>query len=410
MKVSKQLFLDKFVLAPVILLLNVTIRFAGIIFKPRHNLQENFKTIVVCKYKGMGSIVQSSVLLQNLRMQYPSAKIVFVSTSANKALLDLYPFLDTQILLDDSGIGKLIKSFPSFWYKIAKLRPDIFYDLEIYSNFSSLMVGLSFAKNRVGFYLRSSHFKHGIYSHQLFFNTTAPIHQAYMQMFRLTGNNSKCNSLYGFDSIKNDFDAILQKYKVSKSSYILINPNASDLRIERRWPLENFKNLMQKILLHYPEYDIVIIGSKGEMQYADQLIDEANPKIKSVAGKTSLKELISLIASSKVMVTNDTGPMHLAFSTQTRTLALFGPSKPEQFDYFIKGKSIYKQVYCSPCVHEFQIPPCKGENVCMQKILVEEAFSELTTLLENEINFESKSKQFDYTLSNALPLGLVYRP
>ncbi len=67
------------------------------------------------------------------------------------------------------------------------MRPDVYIDLEIYSNFSTLVTLFSCSKNRISFYLRSSSFRMGIYTHMMFFNSEVQISEVYLQIARLFG-------------------------------------------------------------------------------------------------------------------------------------------------------------------------------------------------------------------------------
>ena len=94
----------------------------------------------------------------------------------------------------------------------------------------------------------------------------------------------------------------------------------------------------------------------------------------NTAGQLSIEELIALINKTELMITNDTGPMHLSFAANRPTIALFGPASPIQFGNHTAVDAIYKKVPCSPCVHNFIQPPCNGNNICMKQIEVAEVF------------------------------------
>ena len=73
-------------------------------------------------------------------------------------------------------------------------------------------------------------------------------------------------------------------------------------------------------------------------------------------------------------------------------------------------KTFYQPVYCSPCVHEFLTPPCKGKNVCMQTILYSEVFESAHHFLQNGYFEEKKQHAGDMTYkSTDLTLGVIKR-
>ncbi|MFY0673092.1 MAG: glycosyltransferase family 9 protein [Bacteroidia bacterium] len=363
MNTKTQLWIDKNLVKPFVSTTNILVRFVGFLLRLDHNLEKDFNTIAICKYKGLGSIVQASALLQSLRESCPKAKIVFVSTVGNAPLLKKMDCIDEIVLLNDRSAIKLIFSYPGFILKLISLRIGVFIDLEIYSNFSSLTTTLSMARNRLGFYLRASHYRMGIYTHMMYYNTRVPIMHTYLQMVRLLKAKTIVEKLYPLKS---------NESPLVDGQYIVINPNASDLRIERRWPLHNFKLLIEKLSFKYPEQKIVLVGAPNEAEYVSKLhsyFQESN--IINTAGKTSFDELIALIQNAELVITNDTGPMHLAAACGVKTVALFGPCSPDQYGAINNVIPVYQNLYCSPCVHEFDIPPCLGDNQCMKQIQVE---------------------------------------
>jgi ADP-heptose:LPS heptosyltransferase len=284
-----------------------------------------------------------------------------------------------------------------------KIRPEVYFDLEIYSDYSTLFTLFTLSINRIGFYLRSSSFRMGIYTHMMFFNQRISISQAYLQFALLIGCDIEDTALYPLA------DHIFSDKKIEKK-YIVINPNASELRLERRWEKDNFIELIRLILNNFQNFEILLIGNKSEYLYTEEISSAINDtRVKNTAGTLTIDELISIIANANIMVSNDTGPMHIAFCTNTPIICLFGPCSPEQYGLSENAHIIYKQVYCSPCVHDFIIPPCKGDNVCMKLISPDEVFTSLKQLLEGSSNINTIEKQkYIYKNGNNI-LGKVIR-
>jgi ADP-heptose:LPS heptosyltransferase len=364
MNTRRQIAIDKYIARPLAALLNIAVRIAGKILSIDHNLDKDFQTIAVCKFKGMGSIIQSTPLLKALRQKYPTATIIFVSTEANRALLEKIELIDEVVTVNDSSLSQLLSTNIRALSRLIRLRPGVYLDLEIYSNYSVIFTALSLSINRLGFYLRSSSFRMGIYTHMMYYNPAMPISRVYLQLGALLGCDTDHESLYPFSG------QIPQSLK--RGQYIVINPNASDLRLERRWNPERFVGIAKKLLELNPEWTLVFVGSKAERTYTEGIVGEINStRVINLAGRTSLEELIGCIDGARLMITNDTGPMHIAFATKTPVVCLFGPCSPAQYGVHEKAYIVYRKVYCSPCVHDFTIPPCKGNNTCMQ--LIEEA-------------------------------------
>lgn len=380
MKTKQQINLDRIVLGPLARLLNIVVRIVGKILKIDHSLDKNFKTIVVCKFKGMGSIIQSTPMLKVLRQKYPESEIIFVSTNANKSILEQISLVDKILTINDSSFYKLFLTTIKAIVFLIKKKPEVYIDLEIYSNFSTIFTTLTLSKNRIGFFLRSSSYKMGIYTHMMYFNPNKAISDVYLQIAVLLCRTQQKPELYNLYKKK------LDSLNSVNQPYIIINVNASDLREERKWDKDNYIKLISHITNKHTELKIILIGSKNEFDYTESIKTNFcnQQNVINYAGKTNVQELISLIANAACLVTNDTGPMHIAFSCKTPTVCLFGPCSPQQYGYIEKTSIIYKNVYCSPCVHEFIIPPCKGNNTCMKSIFVDEVIEAFEMILNKK--------------------------
>lgn len=386
MQTSLQRSLDKLFLWPIKWLINNTLRLSMKLSSEKNVAKDNIKTIAVFKYKGLGSIIQSTVLLQNIRANYPQAHLLYVSTKQNKGILSQIKTIDETILLDDGSLWNLIRNMPRFILMLRKKNITLGFDLELYANFSSIIFGLSRSRHRLGFYHKGQTPKKGIYTQVHFFDQQASVTNEYNKLFAYTNHTPHIQSLYAFNLELNDLQQTLASYKLDFHNYICVNVNASDLRIERRWPSTYYVELINKLMLQYPEYGIVLIGTQQEREYTEsiQLLTDSPNKIQVLAGKTNITALMHLLKGSKLLLTNDTGPMHMAAALKTPCVALFGPCHPVQYQSQIVGEILYQQMPCSPCVHLSVTPPCKGDNQCMKQINPNTVFGAVERVLKME--------------------------
>lgn len=365
---------------PLAYLVNATARILGFMLRIDHSLDREFKTIVVCKYAGLGSIIQSTPLIQTLRKNFPGSRLVFVSTKANGTLLKHIPEIDEMLLVSDKSLWQVAISSLQLLKQLWLLKPDLYIDLEFYSNYSGIIATLSKATNRLGFYNDDKHYRKGIYNYLVHFDANIPISETYLQFALLVNSEHIVKELKL--SLPEDIDEgpVLKKLGIEKQKYIVINPNASDLRLERRWPKEYFAEIIRSLLKDYPEYKIVLIGNRVESEYVKELLNliAPHPSLTDSSGKLDLPELILLINGASLMLTNDTGPMHMAYALNIKTISLFGPCSPQQYGQYTNGVTFYKQVHCSPCVHIHLVPPCHGNNICMKNIFVNEVILALS--------------------------------
>lgn len=159
---------------------------------------------------------------------------------------------------------------------------------------------------------------------------------------------------------------------------VLLNPNASDMLPLRRWPTERFVELAHNILRHHPDAVVVFTGAPAEAARADELVSMiGSSRAVSLAGRTSMRQLLTLYTLSQVLVTNDSGPAHFAAMTDVYTITMFGPETPKLYAPLNRhGTVVWAGLACSPCVNvlNHRFSPCRN-NVCMQVITVEQVCS-----------------------------------
>jgi ADP-heptose:LPS heptosyltransferase len=102
-----------------------------------------------------------------------------------------------------------------------------------------------------------------------------------------------------------------------------------------------------------------------------------SPRCFSLAGQTTLRQLMVLYGLADVLMTNDSGPAHFAALTTIHTVTLFGPESPHLFDATTKrNKSIWTGLACGPCVSALNNRnSARRDNVCVQHITVDQVFA-----------------------------------
>ena len=155
--------------------------------------------------------------------------------------------------------------------------------------------------------------------------------------------------------------------KDKKNKLLGINPGAS-YGSAKRWYPKYFADVAADLS---SQYDIIIFGGLGETNIAKDiekyLIEKGINNYQNLAAKTSIKELISKIASIDLFITGDSGPMHLAAAFQVPTVAIFGPTNYKETSQWMNEKSLIvkKNLECQPCM--MRKCPLKHHN-CMKLI------------------------------------------
>lgn len=372
MKTSTKILVDRGV-GPAVLLLARWFYRLRRTFR-NHKKDREVTRIVVCKFLGLGSIIQSTPLLQTLKANYPNAQLIYLSSTANKSLVQSIKVIDEVILIDDKSIFSIIISCFSAIKKILFSSIDIFIDLELHSHFSGLFMYTSGAERLIKMSnTADSPARKNVST--VFLDPLKPVSESYLKVAEQLNCRNYIHELYHFPkSLEIELD--LKKRFGLQADFIIINPNASDLRLERKWPVESFSMLIDHLLSENPSRQFVLIGSKNEVPTSEKLLALLDAKWRSrvvvTTGQLTIPELLSLIALSARMITNDTGPMHLSFALAKPTICLFGPADPVQFGNHRNAIPVYHHVPCSPCVHQFVKPPCHGNNICMKGISLNE--------------------------------------
>ncbi|MCQ2957393.1 MAG: glycosyltransferase family 9 protein [Candidatus Gastranaerophilales bacterium] len=146
------------------------------------------------------------------------------------------------------------------------------------------------------------------------------------------------------EELKQKMLSQLEKNKIK----ICFNTGANSSRQGRKWCIEYWAELAKMILEKY-NAQIFVIGAKEDEENVNELINNI-PSIKSFAGKTSLPETAALLSCADLVISGDTGPLHIASATGTTCLGLYGCcSVSRSGPYGEKHKTISSEINCSPC-------------------------------------------------------------
>ncbi|MFW6139996.1 MAG: lipopolysaccharide heptosyltransferase II [Acidobacteriota bacterium] len=152
---------------------------------------------------------------------------------------------------------------------------------------------------------------------------------------------------------------------------VILNPGAF-YGPSKRWPVSKYRNLAE-ILQRKFNPNLIIIGSSAEVELANSISAHLGKNPINLAGKTTLRMLTGVISLTDVVVSNDSGPMHLSNALGIPVVALFGPTIPAATRPFHQPyKVIKKEVPCWPCSYR----ECPYDHQCMLKITPQEVASE----------------------------------
>lgn len=153
---------------------------------------------------------------------------------------------------------------------------------------------------------------------------------------------------------------------------ILLHPGSGNGRA-KRWPLPYWARLADVIHLTQPATAIALIGGPGDQELAQQILANVLHRgiVINLIGATSLPEIAALLQRANLLVTGDSGPLHIAEAVDTRVIAIHGPTDP-----LLSGPSnqnsiiLWREIWCAPCYDPAATAECRFKNpVCMKGIM-----------------------------------------
>ena len=159
------------------------------------------------------------------------------------------------------------------------------------------------------------------------------------------------------DAVKQKWFGENSKLKTRNSKLILLQPGARWKN--KRWPAKFFAELVRSLAGKFPDARFAILGDKGDQPLGEIILQAAPEKVLNLCGATSLPEMIEIVRRCDLMVTNDTGPMHVAAALGKPLVALFGPTAPERTGPYGQLENVLRlKLPCSPCLKS----DCSIEN------------------------------------------------
>jgi heptosyltransferase I len=145
--------------------------------------------------------------------------------------------------------------------------------------------------------------------------------------------------------------AVEKKWRLSAAPLVLLNPGARWWN--KRWPTVAFARTLDLIAGARPDARFAVLGGKDDIPLAEEILRKAPIGTLNLAGQTSLHELIEVIRSASLMITNDTGPMHMAAAAGTPMIALFGPTNPARTGPYGSDATVMNvSLACAPCLSQ----------------------------------------------------------
>jgi len=347
----------------------------------------------------MGSAILADPAMRKIR-NATGGELYFAIFQGNAPSLGLLGTIkqDHIFTFRDDNLFHLIVDALRFPFWTRRRGIDTVIDLELFSRFTALLTGFSGAGRRIGYhcYHNEGLYRGSMLTHKVLYNPHIHIAKNFVALVnaalaerpevpysksRVTDEERRLTKAAPPARQKEAVHAIIQditaaRFDPAAEKLVLINANASDLLVQRRWPPEHFVALIQRILADHEDAVVLLTGSGAEYDEMEAIRRRvAAPRCHNSAGRFSFGQLPALYSAAHLMVTNDSGPAHFSAVTNLKVFVLYGPETPDLYGSLGNSTPVYKGLACSPCVNaaNHRKTSCR-DNVCLQRIAPEEVY------------------------------------
>lgn len=345
--------------------------------------------ILVTRTDRLGDLVLSTPVFEALRQRFPKAYLACLSFLENRAVVEGNPYLDEVILYDKKGSER------GWWgnFRFALRLLEKHFDTVIHlhpTNRMHLVSWLAGIPIRIGYRKK---------------NAWALTHT----LEDRKGEGLKHESEYDFDLLKflgieqpsslKPYFPLRGKDRTSleiflnhlgfdwEKPYAVLNPSASCP--SKIWPQDRFALLADQVQERYG-IQVALIGSREDRRFAQRVKALSSRPSIDLSGKLSLGNLGWLLARARLLISNDSGPVHVARAVGTPVISIFGRNlsglSPRRWGPLgEEGKVIHKEVSCPVCLAH----RCQINFLCLDVVSVEDVLKESTIFLERKQNLPS---------------------
>jgi len=334
-----------------------------------------FKKIAIIHLNQIGDLVFSLPLLRALRENYPEAQIHSILRPHLKELLSHSRYVN-RLIYRENGIENRLNLLK----EIRRNRYDLLITLPR-SEECLFLAALSRARVKAGFERFPWDFSLDIKERM----EGPPSWLNNLRLLKRLNIEVKKKDYVGLIDLPPEMDLWeLGDFNISKEKYVVVSPGTSARRRLKAWEEEKFADLIVSLKERFG-LRAVLVGGADSKEIANNVMEKIKEGKKdreinltqNLTGKTSLRDLCSLLKKASLFVGVDSGIMHLASSFNVPVVGIFGPTDP----YFVgpqnpKSVVVREEMECVPCY----LKGCE-ERACMAKLDVKKVFDACERLI-----------------------------
>ncbi len=346
----------------------------------------NLSKILIIRLSSIGDIILASPLIRCIRAKYPDSQIDFLVRKDYSELVSYNKNLSNVIEFDiksgSRGLNELASNINKAGYDVILDIHNCLRSRYIRKNSSAKKFIIN--KNIIRRFLLVN-FKINIYNNYIsvidrYINTASSLS---------VNNDGRGPEVFLPEAINHRITDTINYLNLPDHS-VLIGAAPSAKHFTKKWPRDNYAKLFSSLIKNLNAV-IINLGGKEDKDYIDEIVENVNSgltekKCLNVAGKLTLLETAAAIDRCSLLITNDTGLMHLAAARKRKIAAVFGPTVKE-FGFFPYGVEVAiienNNLNCRPCSHIGSSECPKKHFKCMKEISVDGVFLNIKTLLKN---------------------------
>ena len=355
-------------------------------------LRELPRRILVLKFGGMGEAVLARSLVERLQERHPSAIFDFLVEKRTVEMMTIGRSGD--VFMYSPGTDGIIKAL-SILKKIRRRRYDAILDFEQHSLLTAAFTRATAIPVRVGFLPSKPNARGQMFTHSIQLQEGELMWNAFVRLGRVLDPDLpvplmtvplpvSTESERWFKEWWNANVGIGQRCPVV-AMHLGVGPSAQ----YRRWPVERFADLATVLNSIQPEIIVVLTGAKGERSLFDDFSKRFTGKTIDAADLGGLDRTATLLRHCDLLISGDTGIMHLAAAMGTPTVGLFGPNTPACWaPVGPHAASVYRTDQpCSPCINSYRrlIPGrciATQDSACMWDISIDNVLNTARSVIQ----------------------------
>src|SRR5262245_41717738 len=357
-------------------------------FRRRPGATDKIQRVLLLRLERIGDLLMTLDAIAAARAAWPDASIDLAVGSWNRDLAQLIPGVGTVITLDVPWLAR--EGQGDRWTTLIARAREVRGRYDVVVNFepdirSNFLAWLTGAQRRAGYWTGGGG---SFLTDALEFNPTSHVSDNSLRLIR-TASGQPGGAQNQQTPLRLSVPADVRKRAVAQlgtSNRPIVGVHVSGGRESKQWHLDRFADVARRLTRDHGA-TIVLTGSAADRPMVETVLSQLKDiRVVDVAGAMDLVTLAGLLAELDLLVTGDTGPMHIASAVGTPVVALFGPADPRRYGPRSPAQRIIRvDLPCSPC-GQVRLPPerCRGHVPdCMDGIQVDVVVAAARELLDN---------------------------